>query len=74
MAWTVFHEWGIRSSEDFGAIVFTLVGDTAYVAGTLQVDGRGGKQAKRSLAALVHDQVTLVSAVETGRCLTLRRL
>jgi len=27
MAWAVFLEWGIRSSEDFGAIVFTLVGE-----------------------------------------------
>jgi uncharacterized repeat protein (TIGR04138 family) len=27
LAWAVFREWGIRSGEDFGAIVFTLVGE-----------------------------------------------
>ena len=27
MAWAVFREWGICSGEDFGAIVFTLVGE-----------------------------------------------
>jgi uncharacterized repeat protein (TIGR04138 family) len=25
LAWTVFHEWGIGRSEDFGRIVFHLV-------------------------------------------------
>jgi uncharacterized repeat protein (TIGR04138 family) len=27
LAWTVFQEWGITQSEDFGAIVFALVGE-----------------------------------------------
>ena len=27
MGWAVFREWGIRSSEAFGALVFTLVGE-----------------------------------------------
>ena len=27
LAWTVFREWGITKSEDFGEIVFALVGD-----------------------------------------------
>ena len=27
LAWTVFREWGVTRSEDFGAIVFALVGD-----------------------------------------------
>ena len=27
LAWTVFREWGIAGSEDFGAIVFHLVGE-----------------------------------------------
>jgi uncharacterized repeat protein (TIGR04138 family) len=27
LAWTVFNEWGITQSEDFGAIVFALVGE-----------------------------------------------
>jgi uncharacterized repeat protein (TIGR04138 family) len=27
LAWTVFHEWGIAGSEDFGTIVFHLVGE-----------------------------------------------
>jgi len=27
LAWAVFREWGIRESADFGAIVFTLVGE-----------------------------------------------
>jgi uncharacterized repeat protein (TIGR04138 family) len=27
MAWTVFNEWGVTASEDFGAIVFHLVED-----------------------------------------------
>jgi uncharacterized repeat protein (TIGR04138 family) len=27
LAWAVFREWGIRESSDFGAIVFTLVGE-----------------------------------------------
>lgn len=27
LAWTVFREWGITGSEDFGAIVFALVGE-----------------------------------------------
>src|SRR5690349_2872327 len=27
LAWTVFNEWGITRSEDFGAIVFALVGE-----------------------------------------------
>ena len=27
LAWTVFNEWGVTRSEDFGAIVFLLVED-----------------------------------------------
>jgi len=27
LAWTVFEEWGITRSEDFGAIVFAMVGE-----------------------------------------------
>jgi len=27
LAWIVFREWGIHESADFGAIVFTLVGE-----------------------------------------------
>ena len=27
LAWTVFNEWGVSRSEDFGAIVFHLVGE-----------------------------------------------
>jgi uncharacterized repeat protein (TIGR04138 family) len=25
LAWTVFHEWGVRTGEDFGTVVFHLV-------------------------------------------------
>jgi len=27
LAWAVFHEWGVSTSEDFGTIVFHLVAD-----------------------------------------------
>jgi hypothetical protein len=47
-------------------LVFSIVGDGVYVAGTLYADARGGKQVKRTLGALVHDQATMTSAVELG--------